>query len=80
MYLAFYLEFILGQDEIILSKKNKNIMNNNDNKDNVPQVSNPPPPLTKEDVLKYWILYPAISGALVGLGHFTVYFLTQKLL
>lgn len=52
-------------------------MNKSDNNDeNVQMQVNSNPPLTKNDVMKYWIFYTAISGAMVGLGHFTVYFLT----
>lgn len=27
-----------------------------------------------------WILYPTVSGAMVGLGHFTAYYFSRKLL
>lgn len=30
--------------------------------------------------LKYWILYPAIAGSFIGIGHFVAFYLSRMLL
>ncbi|KAM3131134.1 hypothetical protein pb186bvf_016714 [Paramecium bursaria] len=37
-------------------------------------------PYKTSQIITYWILYPALSGLFVGIGHFAAYWISQQLI